>query len=382
MEVPMSVRRASSQASLERLLGRVESGRETKPDWLELRGDARLERVPDAQRPALLRRLHAGVLRGLRWSVPREASRRRRLALWREVASHGFHDFGGSGFAKCYDAPEAIDYDYLRPYVERGLRGLDPYAVYSSVLGTHDYGVEDFLHTALGEGVRTVVEPMAGSAEFAWHGHFRYPDFRYVMFDLDRRARRKVMARRWLPETERHYVVADVLDEAVWQQVKSLTTGRSLCYVGKQSHHFFGARDLLRLLELATNHTDLLLLEVPPPSLIADLPEEDDLTRPEMEDAGLQVLLVDEPGGRPNPVTNRMAFRLEARDRSGRRVLFRYPGWTFWQIPMLHALAELAGVRMLYFHSGELEFVPPERGTDDSDLGENVTFAAFTRHRD
>ena len=36
--------------------------------------------------------------------------------------------------------------------------------------------------------VRTIVEPMAGTAEFCYSGHFRYPDFNYLMIDLDEEA--------------------------------------------------------------------------------------------------------------------------------------------------------------------------------------------------
>ena len=131
--------------------------------------------------------------------------------------------------------------------------------------------------------------------EFSYHGHFQYPDFRYLMVDLDPVAKTHVDGKRWLPGCRRDYIVADVLDDAVWQQAKSQTTGKSLCYLGKQSHHFFGAKDLRRLMDIATQCVDYFVLEVPEPSLVSELPDEDDLSRPEMEDAGFQVALVDEP---------------------------------------------------------------------------------------
>lgn len=374
-------RRAGSAAALERLLDEIESGATGRPDWIDLAREARLDRLSPTRRSHVLGRLHACVRRGFRSPFPRGLGRRSRLALWREIARHGFHDFGSQGFTKCYDSPFVEDYDYVGRYAEGGLAALDPYEVYSAVLGTHDFAVEDFLHTRLCADVRTIVEPMAGSAEFSYHGHFRYPDFRYLMFDLDRSARHHVLRRRWLPETEHHYWVSDVLDEEVWQRTKTMTTGESLCYIGKQSHHFFGARDLSRLMELATRHVDYFVLEVPPPTLMKDLPEIDDLTRPEMEAAGFCVHLVDDPRHRPNPITHRMAFRLEASDATGTRVLFDYRGWTFWQMPMLATLAELLDLRMLYFHCDELEFSPVDRGVGTADLDDNIAFLAFTRHR-
>jgi hypothetical protein len=221
---------------------------------------------------------------------------------------------------------------------------------------------------------------MAGTAEFAYQGHFRYPDYRYVMFDLDADAKAHVEAKQWLPDTERHYVVADVLDEAIWQQVKSLTTGESLGYIGKQSHHFFGAKQLHRLMDLATRHVDYFMLEVPEPSLVSDLDDEDELTRPEMEDAGFQVALADQGGSVPNPLTNRLHFQLEAYDKHKRRTLFEYGNWTSWPHHTLVAFADLLDLRSLYFHADENEFMPVSEGERDEDILDNVTFMMFTRH--
>jgi len=381
LQIETTNRRVRSAAGLEKFLDDVESGAAERPDWLDLAGEARLDRLDPTLRSQVLGRLHACVVRGFHSPLPHRASPRRRLALWREIARHGFHDFASAGFSKCYDSPFVENYDYVGRYLAGGLAALDPFEVYSAVLGTHDFGVEDFVHTRLCGGVRTVVEPMAGSAEFAYHGHFRFPDFRYVMFDLDAQARRHVLERRWLPETEHHYLVANVLEEGVWQQTKSLTTGESLCYIGKQSHHFFGARDMLRLMDLATRHVDWFVLEVPPPTRMADLPQTDDLSRPEMVAAGFRVALVDQPGPRPNPITHRLGFRLEAYDRRERRVLFDYPGWTFWQAPMLAMLADLLDLRVFYFHSDTHEFSPADLDIETSDVHENIAFLAFSRHR-
>jgi hypothetical protein len=365
--------------TLMRLLDSIEAGREPKPDWISLQSQCRLDKLSGDKRKALLARIHGCVLRGFRANNVSPRGRKSRLAYWCSVARSGFHDYCEDGWRKCYDSPFVHDYDYITPYLKSGLDALDAYNVYSSVLGTHDYGVEDFVNTQECQGVETIVEPMSGTAEFSYHGHFHYPDFRYVMFDLDPEAKAYVEAKRWLPGTQRDYIVADVLDEAIWQQAKSLTSGKSLCYLGKQSHHFFGARDLYRLMDVATQCVDYFILEVPEPSLVSDLPDEDELTRPEMEDAGFQVALIDEPGTVPNPLTNALSFRLDAWDTQACRTLFRYGEWTSYQHPMVVMLAHLIGLRVHYFDSEENEFIPVEDHREDSDCLENVTFLLFTR---
>ena len=222
------------------------------------------------------------------------------------------------------------------------------------MLGSHSYGVEDFLRTGACANVRTLIEPMAGTAEFAYQGHFRFPDFRYLMIDLDAGAAERVLARPWLAETERHYFVSDVLDEEVWKQIKATSSGPALAFIGKQSHHLFDVHQLVRLLELGTIYADAIVLETPAMALVTDLASEEDLTRPEMQAAGLEVALVDVPDLAPNPFTNRIGFRLEARDATGTRELFDYPTWTVWSQPTLVALAQLSGLTTAYYHS-ELE---------------------------
>ena len=44
------------------------------------------------------------------------------------------------------------------------------------------------------------------------------------MFDLDPEAREHVRAQHWLPGTDQHYLIGNVLDEGVWKQVKSRRT--------------------------------------------------------------------------------------------------------------------------------------------------------------
>jgi hypothetical protein len=199
------------------------------------------------------------------------------------------------------------------------------------------------------------------------------------MIDLDEAARDRVLARPWLPETEYHYFVSDVLDEEVWKQAKTLSSGPALAFVGKQSHQLFDVRQLCRLLELGTLYADSLVLETPAMSLVVDMDSEEEMTRPEMEAAGLHVSLVDEPGTAPHPFTNRISFRLDAWDETGRRSLFRYPRWTVWSQPTLVALAELQGLNAYYFHSELGEFVPVEHDASDSDCHDNVTFMLFSR---
>jgi hypothetical protein len=298
---------------------------------------------------------------------------------WRCIARHGFHDFGEQSWVKCFDSPFVEDYDYMAAYLDGGLEALDAYAVYGALLGSHDYGVEDFLRTDRLRDVRTVIEPMAGTAEFAYQGHFQFPDFRYLMIDLDTNARDRVMARHWLDETERHYFVADVLDEEVWKQAKATSSGPALAFVGKQSHQLFDTHQLCRLLELGTLYADSLVLETPAMALVSEMASEEDLTRPEMEAAGLQVGLVDEPDTVPHPFTNRISFRLEAWDHTGRRTLFHYPRWTVWSQPTLVALAELHGLHAYFYHSDHDEFVPVEHDASSSDCHENVTFMLFSR---
>ena len=174
--------------------------------------------------------------------------------------------------------------------------------------------------------------------------------------------------------------MADVLDEAIWQQVKSLTVGESLSYIGKQSHHFFGAKQLLNLMQVATRYVDYFMLEVPEPSLVHDLDDEDELTRDEMEDTGLRVSLSDEPGYKPNPLTNELNFRLDTWDRNKRRTLFKYNDWTSWPHHTLVAMAQLLDLNSFFFHAEDEEFASVSEGMDDEDIIENVTFMMFTRH--
>ncbi len=375
----MSVRVANSFEALDRLLSDIHAGKKPKPDWIHLQAGCRLDKLkPDARREILLK-LHGCVLRGFRARNVEIRSRQKRLNYWRSVASAGFHDFSDFGWMKCYDSPHVRDYDYIKPYLKGGLDALDPYEVYSSVLGTFDFGVEDFVATELCRDVHTIVEPMAGTAEFSYHGHFRYPDFRYVMIDLDTNAQSQVLRLPWLPETEKHYIVADVLDEAIWKQVKSIASGESLSYVGKQSHHLFNAKQLYDLMDVATRHVDYLMLETPQLAPVMDMGGTDDMTREEMEDAGFEVELVEEEDGEPNPFTNMMHFSLQASDGGGQRTIFTYRDWTVWQQPILVTLARLLDLNALYYHSELNEFVSVEDETEDCDVLDNVTFMMFTR---
>lgn len=380
MDIETRVRVANSRQALDRLLAAILAGKQPKPDWIHLQGACRIDRLPQDELRSLVRRLHRCVLRGFRARNVHPRGRRRRLDFWRTVAGNGFHDFSDAGWMKCYDSPFVENYDYIAPYLRGGIEALDPYRVYSAVLGTHDYSVEDFIHTALCEKVETIIEPMAGTGEFAYAGHFHDPHFRYIMLDLDRKARKHVLARRWLEGTEYRYEIADVLDELTWKQAEHFTKGRSLSYIGKQSHHLFDAKQLFQLLAVGTRYVDYFMLETPEMALVSDMGGVDDLTRPEMEDAGFEVALREEPGGEPNPFTNEMAFRLDVWDSKQERTCFRYPQWTNWSQPTLVAMAKLLDLQTLYYHSELHEFVSVNEHVEDSDCLCNVTFMIFTRH--
>jgi hypothetical protein len=161
-----------------------------------------------------------------------------------------------------------------------------------------------------------------------------------------------------------------------------MTATKSLSYIGKQSHHFFSAKQLFHLLKIATDHVDYFMLETPQVFLPSDMDETDEMTRPEMEDAGFEVDLTDEEGGAPNPFTNQMAFRLEASNARRERTLFEYHGWTLWSQPTLVAMAQLLDLNVVYFHSDHEEFtcVKDAEEVEESDCLDNVTFMLFTRH--
>jgi hypothetical protein len=378
MTIENTVRIANSMPSLEQLLAGIEAGRRPQPDWIHIQGDCRLEKLPGEALEALVRRLHASVLRGFRAKPQRSRRRSQRLDFWRRVARNGFHDFASEGWNKCYGSQFIEDYDYVRAYLEGGIDALDPYEIYSAVLGTHDYSIEDFIHTPFCEKVETVVEPMAGTGDFSYLGHFRHPELRYILFDVDTEARDHVLTRPWLEGSDHHYLVADVLDPSVWQTIESKSRGRSLSYIGKQSHHFFGAQQLYRLLELGTRAVDYFILETPEPGLVSDLDEVDLLTRPEMEDAGFEVALVEQEDHAPNLFTNEFGFRLEIWDDSQRRTLFRYANWTSWQPPMLVTLARLLGLDVFYLNEEAGDFVTVDEG-DHGDAHDNVNFMLFRR---
>jgi hypothetical protein len=319
------------------------------------------------------------VLRGFKNACRMPKGKKNRLALWQSIARSGFHDFSEFGWTKNYDSPFVENYDYIADYQRGGIDALDPYKVYSSVLGTFDFGVADFVETELCAGVRTLVEPMAGTAEFCYSGHFRFPEFKYIMIDLDEEARDLVMAQRWLPQARKQYLLGDVLAPEVWEQVKSESEGESLAYIGKQSHHYFDAKQLMSLMKEATAHVDYLMLETPQICLVSDMGDTDELTRPEQEDAGFTCELVGEKDGDPNPLTHRLSFRLEASNGRKSRGLFNYHDWTSWGHSTLVAFADLLDLRSFYYHSEDEEFVPVSDWDGEADCEENVTFMLFTR---
>ncbi len=380
MSITETLRIAKSPEDLEQVLRRIESGKHPKPDWIRLQATCRLDKMKSAERDAFLARIHPCVLRGFKNACEKPRGKKARLDLWQSIARSGFHDFSEFGWTKNYDSPFVENYDYISAYQRGGIDALDAYAVYTSVLGTFDFSVADFVETRLCKNVRTIVEPMAGTAEFCYAGHFRFPDFNYMMIDLDEDAQRLVLSQNWLPETSKDYIVGDVLSPKVWERIKSQTSGDSLAYIGKQSHHYFTAKQLMQLMSVATTHVDFLMLETPQICLVSDMGDTDELTRQEQADAGFKCELVGVKGGDPNPLTHQLGFRLEARSGKNRRTMFNYHDWTSWAHSTLVAFADLQGLKSFYFHSEKEEFVPVTEWDDEADCEENVTFMLFT-HR-
>jgi hypothetical protein len=384
MEVPETMRDVRSMAALEKLFDQIERGGTRKPDWIELKGDADLARLSEPALRELLGRMHASVLRGFRPSRISIKDKQAWLAHWRTLAQCGFHDFAEGKWSKGFDSPFVENYDYVGAYLEGGLAALDPYLVYSSVLGTWEYGVEDFTHTEIGRGVKTIVEPLAGTAELCYAGHFQRPDLSYCMFDLDPSAKAYVDAKPWLEGTRREFLLGDALEESTWQAVREFSVGTSMGYIGKQSHNFFNAKELLLLLDWGTRYTDYLMLEVSEPYLLDEEPAIDELTRKEQKRAGFRVALDDVEDRISNPLTNAMSFHLIAWDkddkaRASRRELFGYCDWTGWQAPTLTAFGRLLDLEVRYYHNELTEFVSVDEHTETSDCRDNNTFLMFSR---
>ncbi|MDF1702237.1 MAG: hypothetical protein P1V36_13860 [Planctomycetota bacterium] len=379
MEVQQVTRRASSMKKLETILAGVEAGTDPKPDWIELGGKLDPSKLSTEDLAALMKRMHGAVLRGFRANDVRTKGKRHLLEYWTTIAQHGFHDFAEDQWMKCYDSPFVENYDYITPYLDGGLDALDPYMVYSSVLGTWEYSVEDFVQTELGSSVQTIVEPLAGTAEFCYAGHFRHPDFNYVMFDVDEDAKKHVEAKPWLEQTQREFIIGDALEESTWEAVRAASKGTSLAYIGKQSQNFFKVKDLLQILEWGTKHVDHLMLEVSEPYLLDDEPSIDELSRAEHKAAGFKVALEDVDDISPNPLTNRLDFYLVAWDKQDRRNLFSYCDWVGWQAPTLTALGRLLDLEVRYYHDDDLEFMPVDVGTETSECRSNNTFMLFSR---
>ena len=213
MPKPETLRIAKSPEDLDRLLSRIESGMLAKPDWIRLQGSCRLDEMNPPVREKVLARIHPNVLRGFKDTASDPTGPRARLALWQSVARAGFHDFSEVGWMKNYDSPFVENYDYIADYQRGGIEALDPYKVYSSVLGTFDFTVDDFVSTELLGDVNTIVEPMAGTAEFCYMGHFLYPDFNYLMIDLE--------SGRHVTIPDEDYAALDEAGRAIWERVGS-----------------------------------------------------------------------------------------------------------------------------------------------------------------
>lgn len=378
MEVEIVTRNVRTLPALYQLLERIELGKTAKPDWIQLQGKAKLVGLAPEELTLVVKRLHGCVLRGFRTPPVSARNKRRFLEYWTTIAKNGFHDFGDDGWRKCYDSPFVEDYDYVSGYLTRGLDGIDPYKAYAAVLGTFAYSAEDFINTQLCHEVGTIIEPLAGTADFSYAGHFHYPHLNYFQFDIDPKAKTFVEAKPWLAGTRREYFIGNALDEATWKRAKRFSRGKSLCYLGKQSQNFFGTKDLLKILEWGTTHSDYFMLEFTAPYLV-EVEGVDDLTRPEARAAGFRIALEDAKDS-VNPITNAMDFSLVARDaRDKREYFFRYK-WTGWQSHALIGLAELLHLNVYYYHLGKTEFLPVTQYEDDSDFLEENAFLIFTRH--
>ncbi len=380
MQYAETLKIAKTPEDLDKLLTRIETGELTKPDWIRLQGTCQLDKMTPDERSRVLARLHSCILRGFRNACKKPSGRKQRLELWQSIARSGFHDFSEQGWTKNYDSPFVENYDYISDYQRGGIDALDPYKVYSSVLGTFDFGVADFIDTQLCQNVQTIVEPMAGTAEFCYSGHFRFPDFQYLMIDLDPEAHDLVLAQNWLPQVSKEYILGDVLEADVWDGVKSKSKGESLAYIGKQSHHYFTAKQLFKLMKIATDHVDYLMLETPQICLVSDMGDTDELTRDEQEDAGFKCELIGEKDGDPNPLTNQLSFRLQATNGRKSKTLFNYHAWTSWAHSTLVAFADLLDLNAFYYHSEEEDFTSVRIWDPEADCEDNVTFMLFT-HR-
>jgi hypothetical protein len=132
-------------------------------------------------------------------------------------------------------------------------------------------------------------------------------------------------------------------------------------------------------MDVATQHVDYFMLETPQLAPVMEMGGTDDLSRQEMKDAGLEVELVEDPDGEPNPFTNLMHFHLGATNTTDNRKLFEYRDWSVWSQSILVTLARILDLNAFYFHSELHEFVSVEEEWEDCDVEDEVTFMLFTR---
>ena len=135
----------------------------------------------------------------------------------------------------------------------------------------------------------------------------------------------------------------------------------------------------MKLMKVATDHVDFLMLETPQICLVSEMGDTDELTRQEQEDAGFKCELVGEEDGDPNPLTHQLAFRLEASSGKNKKTMFNYHNWTSFGHGTLVAFAELLDLKAFYYHSEEEEFLPVAEWNDECDCEDNVTFMLFTK---
>src|SRR3990172_10873671 len=225
MQIDVITRNVRTLAALYQLMERIERGKAPKPDWIQLKGKASLFGLNTEELTLVIKRLHGAVLRGFRTPQVSARNKRRFLEYWTTIAKNGFHDFADDGWRKCFDSPFVEDYDYVTGYLTRGLDGVDPYKAYAAVLGTFAYSAEDFVNTELCQNVQSIIEPLAGTADFSYTGHFHYPGFNYFQFDIDPKAKAFVEAKPWLHGTRREYLIGNALQESTWKKASAFSRG-------------------------------------------------------------------------------------------------------------------------------------------------------------
>lgn len=247
-----------------------------------------------------------------------------------------------------WEAPpngSATDMDWVTEYIESNysLSAIEPYKAYSSVLCSNpttllailDKSIDDPANSDPTAPKMLIIEPMAGTSELSWYGHFFLPHFDFYMIDLDATAKEKVMQRPWLREPT--YVIGDVSDVANWP---TDTTLPRLTFLGKQSQNFLTVKQVIDFMTCALNVNvpSTLLLEVCQASTSDEVMDFDCMT-PNTLPNGLQIgmKLISES----SLPYHKALMALVAKDKTGAtRTLFEYD-WTLYNAPHLALFATM-----------------------------------------